>query len=166
MTTMTTALDRSPGIADWLVDDLQTGRVPARRPRVTQSHSRPHVSNDNPFSEAQFRTPKYRPNFPPGSTQSKPPELTANASSPGTTITIATAGWDFIHPPTSTTDTLTQCASSAPSSYPLRTPRTPSGSSTSFPSHRRSPPGRGSTHPKRRRPPLSNSRETVPLHPG
>ena len=31
---------------------------------VEQSHSRPHVSNDNPFSEAQFRTLKYRPAFP------------------------------------------------------------------------------------------------------
>jgi putative transposase len=28
------------------------------------SHSRPRVSNDNPFSEAQFRTFKYRPEFP------------------------------------------------------------------------------------------------------
>jgi putative transposase len=31
---------------------------------VTKSHSRPHVSNDNPFSEAQFKTMKYRPAFP------------------------------------------------------------------------------------------------------
>ena len=31
---------------------------------VTKSHSRPHVSNDNPFSEAQFKTMKYRPDFP------------------------------------------------------------------------------------------------------
>jgi putative transposase len=31
---------------------------------VTQSHSRPHVSNDNPYSEAQFKTFKYRPGFP------------------------------------------------------------------------------------------------------
>ena len=31
---------------------------------VTQSHSRPHVSNDNPFSESQFKTFKYRPGFP------------------------------------------------------------------------------------------------------
>ena len=31
---------------------------------VTKSHSRPHVSNDNPFSEAHFRTLKYRPEFP------------------------------------------------------------------------------------------------------
>jgi len=31
---------------------------------VTKTHSRPHVSNDNPFSEAQFKTLKYRPTFP------------------------------------------------------------------------------------------------------
>ena len=31
---------------------------------VLQSHSRPHVSNDNPFSEAQFKTMKYRPDYP------------------------------------------------------------------------------------------------------
>ena len=31
---------------------------------VIQSHSRPHVSNDNPYSEAQFKTLKYRPDFP------------------------------------------------------------------------------------------------------
>lgn len=31
---------------------------------VTRSHSRPRVSNDNPYSESQFRTLKYRPDFP------------------------------------------------------------------------------------------------------
>jgi putative transposase len=31
---------------------------------VTKSHSRPYTSNDNPFSEAQFKTLKYRPEFP------------------------------------------------------------------------------------------------------
>jgi putative transposase len=31
---------------------------------IDASHSRPRVSNDNPFSEAQFRTFKYRPDFP------------------------------------------------------------------------------------------------------
>jgi putative transposase len=31
---------------------------------VTRTHSRPHVSNDNPFSESQFKTIKYRPDFP------------------------------------------------------------------------------------------------------
>ena len=31
---------------------------------VVKSHSRPHVSDDNPFSEAQFKTLKYHPTFP------------------------------------------------------------------------------------------------------
>ena len=31
---------------------------------VLPSHSRPHVSNDNPFSEAQFKTLKYQPDYP------------------------------------------------------------------------------------------------------
>jgi putative transposase len=31
---------------------------------VTKTHSRPHVSDDNPFSESQFCTMKYRPEFP------------------------------------------------------------------------------------------------------
>ena len=31
---------------------------------VTKTHSRPHVSNDNPYSESHFKTLKYRPGFP------------------------------------------------------------------------------------------------------
>ena len=31
---------------------------------ITSSHSRPHTSDDNPFSEAQFKTMKYRPDYP------------------------------------------------------------------------------------------------------
>jgi len=31
---------------------------------VTKTHSRPHTSDDNPYSEAQFKTFKYRPEFP------------------------------------------------------------------------------------------------------
>jgi putative transposase len=31
---------------------------------ITKTHSRPHVSNDNPFSESAFKTMKYRPDFP------------------------------------------------------------------------------------------------------
>jgi putative transposase len=31
---------------------------------VTKTHSRPHVSDDNPYSEANFKTLKYRPDFP------------------------------------------------------------------------------------------------------
>ena len=31
---------------------------------IARSHSRPHVSDDNPYSESQFKTMKYRPDFP------------------------------------------------------------------------------------------------------
>ena len=31
---------------------------------ITKTHSRPHVSDDNPYSESHFRTLKYRPGFP------------------------------------------------------------------------------------------------------
>jgi putative transposase len=31
---------------------------------VTRSHNRPHISNDNPFSESHFKTLKYQPRFP------------------------------------------------------------------------------------------------------
>jgi putative transposase len=31
---------------------------------INKSHSRPHTSDDNPFSEAQFKTMKYRPDYP------------------------------------------------------------------------------------------------------
>jgi putative transposase len=32
--------------------------------RIEKSYSRPRVSNDNPYSESQFKTLKYRPEFP------------------------------------------------------------------------------------------------------
>ena len=44
---------RSKSVAELLVD-LE----------VCKSHSRPYVSDDNPYSEAQFKTLKYRPDFP------------------------------------------------------------------------------------------------------
>jgi putative transposase len=50
--------DRGPAMTSSSVSVLlaRLGLIP--------SHSRPHVSNDNPFSEAQFKTLKYRPEFP------------------------------------------------------------------------------------------------------
>jgi putative transposase len=44
---------RSKPVADLLID-LQ----------IAKTHSRPHVSDDNPYSESQFKTLKYRPDFP------------------------------------------------------------------------------------------------------
>ena len=50
--------DRGPSMTSHSVSQLLTSLG------VTKSHSRPHVSNDNPFSESQFKTMKYRPDFP------------------------------------------------------------------------------------------------------
>ncbi len=50
--------DRGPSMASHNVAQLLASLG------VTKSHSRPHVSNDNPFSESQFKTMKYRPEFP------------------------------------------------------------------------------------------------------
>ena len=47
----------SPMIAHGYLDRM-------RELDVTCSHSRPRVSNDNPFSESQFKTQKYQPDYP------------------------------------------------------------------------------------------------------
>ena len=44
---------RSGALADFLEEH-----------NVTKTHNRPYVSNDNPYSESEFRTMKYRPNYP------------------------------------------------------------------------------------------------------
>jgi putative transposase len=50
--------DRGPSMSSKTVSQLLADLG------VTKSHSRPHVSNDNPYSESQFKTLKYRPEFP------------------------------------------------------------------------------------------------------
>jgi putative transposase len=50
--------DRGTSMTSGLVAELLTNLG------VTRSHSRPRVSNDNPFSEAQFKTLKYLHDFP------------------------------------------------------------------------------------------------------
>jgi putative transposase len=55
---LTIHADRGPSMASkpvaFLLADLG----------VTKTHSRPHTSNDNPYSESHFKTLKYRPDFP------------------------------------------------------------------------------------------------------
>ena len=83
---------------------------------VTQSHSRPHVSNDNPFSEAQFKTLKYRPDFPARFPSIEAARAHCEAFFPGTTMSTVIAAWACTHPPTSTTDTPTRSATNEPPS--------------------------------------------------
>jgi len=96
---------------------------------VERSHSRPHVSDDNPFSEAQFKTLKYRPTFPDrfGSLED------ARA--------FCAAFFTWYNTP-------------SPSTPP--TPPIPSASSADHPRRPRSPPRFGSARRRRRRCHLSN----------
>lgn len=57
---------------------------------VTSSHSRPRVSNDNPFSESQFKTAKYQPDIPESLTASSTAVSGANNTSSGTTFRTTT----------------------------------------------------------------------------
>jgi len=50
--------DRGPAMVSKTVGNLLTDL------KVTKSLSRPHVSDDNPYSESQFKTLKYSPGFP------------------------------------------------------------------------------------------------------
>lgn len=55
---LTVHADRGPAMKSGVVSDLYTTLG------ITKSHSRPYVSDDNPFSEGHFKTLKYRPEFP------------------------------------------------------------------------------------------------------
>jgi putative transposase len=55
---LTLHADRGAAMRSKLVADLLVDLD------VVKSHSRPYTSDDNPFSEAQFKTMKYRPGFP------------------------------------------------------------------------------------------------------
>lgn len=55
---LTLHADRGAAMRSKLVADLLVDLG------VVKSHSRPYISDDNPFSEAQFKTMKYRPGFP------------------------------------------------------------------------------------------------------
>lgn len=56
--TLTVHADNGPQMRSILIDELFSEM------KITKSHSRPRVSNDNPYSEALFKTTKYVPSFP------------------------------------------------------------------------------------------------------
>ena len=114
---------------------------------VTRSHSRPHVSNDNPYSEAQYRTLKYLPISPTilfhWSTQNN---SAPNSSTRTTTfIAIPASAGTRPHPCTSAPLTPSTTPAEPPSPRPTR--RTRRGSADD-PIHRPDPTRPGSTNPK------------------
>ena len=118
---------------------------------IAKTHSRPHVSNDNPYSEAGFKTLKYRPGFPDrfGSIEDARAFCVDffawyNQQHRHSGIAMFTPA-DVHHgePPRYT-------RSAAPSS-PMPTPPTPSASSRVHPGPPSCPPRSGSTRRGRRR---------------
>ncbi len=82
---------------------------------VAKTHSRPHVSDDNPYSEAQFKTLKYRPDFPDRFGSIEMLALTVSSSSAGTTMIIVIAGSAGWRPPPCMTEPPRLSRRSAPS---------------------------------------------------
>ena len=67
------------------VDEIQAASDAPVGLGVTKTYSRPQVSNDNPYSESQFKTLKYRPEFPSGSVRSNTLVTFVEICSAGTT---------------------------------------------------------------------------------
>ena len=100
---------------------------------VTKTHSRPHVSNDNPFSEAQFKTLKYRPDFPERFGSIEHARSHCGDFFPGTTTTTATVGSGSSRRTTSTTASPSPAWRPATSSSPRRSPPDLSASRAGIP---------------------------------
>jgi hypothetical protein len=120
---------------------------------IAQFHSRPHVSNDNPFSEAHFKTLKYCPAFPGefGSIQD------ANVFCQGIlhllqpTTGIPASRCTPRRPCTTAPGSTSRPAAPPPSRPPIRRTRNGSAAAAPHPSH--CPPRCGSTsHPQPSRP--------------
>jgi len=121
---------------------------------IVRSHSRPHVSDDNPYSEAQFKTLKYCPAFPQRFGSVHDARRSASPSSTPTTTSTGMPPSGSTPPPRSTTAPPARSASTAPSSSTRPTRPTQPGSPGRR--HRPScPPSPGSTNqqktPHRRR---------------
>lgn len=117
---------------------------------VARSHSRPHVSNDNPYSEANFKTLKYFPEIPEPSAPFRTLAPSARRSSPTTTTSTATGRWACTRRLRSTSAPPPRSGRHERWCSMPPTPPTPTAS-PSRRSHRSCPPPPGSTSRRRRR---------------
>jgi putative transposase len=118
---------------------------------VIRSHSRPRVSNDNPYSESQFKTLKYCPAFPDRFGSLADARAFGEAFFGSTTTSTAIPGSGCTPPPRSTTAPPTRPGRCANRPSTPRTRPTPTGSATAGPDPRNSRPRPGSTSPHERR---------------
>jgi len=125
---------------------------------IGRSHSRPHVSNDNPYSESQFKTMRYCPAFPERFGRSKTPAGSARTSPPTTTTTTATPGSATTRRPRCAAAPPPRCASSGARPSPPPTRATLLASATATPSRRSCRASPGSTSPSNKKTNLDRRR--------
>ena len=120
---------------------------------VTKTHSRPYVSNDNPFSEAQFKTLKYRPEFPDRFGSIEDARGFGHVFFPWYNTEHHHSGLGLLTPH-DVHYGLRRAARrrAGPRCWPRPTPPIPSASSRGFRVRRRSRPRSGSTSRRRRSP--------------
>jgi putative transposase len=123
---------------------------------VTKSHSRPHVPDDNPYSESQFKTLKHHPTFPDRFGSIQDARGFCQQFFGWYNFEHRHAGIALLTLPTSTTAGPSRSSPPGPRSWTAPTPPIPSGLSASHPCR----PGCrwrcGSTSPSTQRRRLSN----------
>ena len=128
---------------------------------VTKRHSRPPLSNDHPYSEAQFKTLKYRPAFPDHFGSIQDARVFCQDFFAWYNVEHYHSGIGLLTPPDAHYGRPSRSRRPEPRCSLLPTPPIPSGSSASFPSRRGCRRPRGSTNPTQSRLP-SNSLTLVP----
>ena len=123
---------------------------------VTKSHARPHVSDDNPYSESQFKTLKHHPTFPDRFGSLEDARAFCQAFFGWYNFEHRHSGIALLTPPTSTTAGPSRSSPPAPQCWTAPTPRIRSGSSARRPRHPACRRRCGSTSPSTHRSRLSN----------
>ena len=115
---------------------------------VTKTHSRPHVSNDNPFSESQFKTLKYRPEFPDRFGSLKHGRSFCGDFFPWYNTEHHHVGLGLLRRTMSTMGSPRRSANNGRACWPRRSRGTQNGSRTGSPRRDHCRPRSGSTHPR------------------
>jgi len=118
---------------------------------ITKSRSRPRVSNDNPYSESQFKTLKYAPTFPGILQIFNKRAITASSCSYGTTMNIGIVASRFSRRATFITVALRNAATRDKSFFSMPGKRIPSVSFAADQSRSSSQRPRISINPMKRR---------------
>ena len=129
---------------------------------ITQSHSRPHVCDDNPFSEAQFKTFKYRPDFPGQFASIEAARQHCQIFFPWYNDEHRHSGLSLHTPADVHYGTATEIRQQRGIMLTAAYHTHPNASSANRPNHPPCRPAHGSTHPTTKKPPLSKYRSTVP----